>query len=87
MGQKFVAEMFETTRRFSTVSAGAADYYLPYMSDIAETIARGWYLGMGLMYEGVDIGKTLEYDVLQIVNRMILESRSASSSIPQTVDK
>ena len=39
----------------------------------AEQIARNWYVNFGIVVDGVDIGKAIEYDTLQIINRMILE--------------
>jgi len=43
--------------------------------DPAEYIARNWYIGMSLIYVGVDFGKCMEYDVLQIVNRGVVSKR------------
>lgn len=47
------------------------------MSDnqASEKIAREWYRGRGIKYAGVDIGKCIEYDTLQIVNRILLEQK------------
>lgn len=42
----------------------------------SEKIAREWYSGRGMKYAGVDIGKCIEYDVLQIVNRILLEQKA-----------
>lgn len=43
-------------------------------SDPATLIARQWYLGREIVYEGVDLGKCMEYDVLQIANRILIEA-------------
>ena len=43
--------------------------------DPAEYIARNWYIGMNLIYVGVDFGKCMCYDVLQIVNRSVIGKR------------
>jgi len=43
--------------------------------DPAEYIARNWYIGMNLIYVGVDFGKCMEYDTLQVINRSILSLR------------
>lgn len=47
------------------------------MSDnqASERIAREWYRGRGIEYAGVDLGKCIEYDTLQIVNRILLEQK------------
>ncbi len=42
----------------------------------SEKIAREWYSERGIEYAGVDIGKCIEYDVLQIVNRILLEQKA-----------
>jgi len=39
----------------------------------SETIARLWHKDRGIEYEGVDLGECMEYDVLQIVNRIIVQ--------------
>ena len=39
-------------------------------------IAREWYLGRGIEYAGVDLGKCIEYDTLQIINRILLEQKA-----------
>ena len=44
-------------------------------SQASEKIAREWYSGRGIEYARVDIGKCIEYDVLQIVNRILLEQK------------
>ena len=38
-------------------------------------IARNWHAGL-LEVDGIDYGKAIEYDVLQIVNRSILAQRN-----------
>ena len=38
-------------------------------------IARNWHAGL-LEVDGIDYGKAIEYDVLQIVNRSILAKRN-----------
>ena len=43
--------------------------------DPAEYIARNWYIGMNLIYVGVDFGKCMCYDVLQVVNRGVVSKR------------
>ena len=45
----------------------------PPSDNTAEQIARNWYVNFGIVVDGVDIGKAIEYDTLQIINRMILE--------------
>lgn len=54
------------------------------MSNLASVVARMWYKEFPILcVMGVDFGKCIEYDVLQIVNRFILrerEERDASSS-------
>ena len=42
----------------------------------SEKIAREWHSGREIVYAGVDIGKCIEYDVLQIVNRILLEQKA-----------
>ncbi len=42
----------------------------------SEKIAREWYLGRGIEYAGVDIGKCIEYDTLKIINRILLEQKA-----------
>jgi len=49
-------------------------------TDPAERIAREWYLGLGLTYEGVDFGECMVYDALQVANRLILESNAANNN-------
>jgi len=48
--------------------------------DPAVILARSWYQGMNLVLDGVDFGKCSEYDVLQIVNRSILNKRKEDES-------
>lgn len=43
-------------------------------ADPATLIARQWYLGREMVYEGVDLGMCMEYDVLQITNRILIEA-------------
>ena len=45
------------------------------ITDPAAHIARNWYRGMELEYGGVDFGKCVEYDLLQILNRAIITLR------------
>lgn len=40
----------------------------------ADLIACQWYVGREIIYEGVDLGRCMEYDVLQVVNRILLTS-------------
>lgn len=49
----------------------------------SEKIAREWYLGRGIEYEGVDLGKCIEYDALQIVNRLLLEHKIKNEQPPR----
>ena len=42
----------------------------------SEKIARKSYSGRGIEYAGVDIGKCIEYDALQIINRILLEQKA-----------
>ena len=39
----------------------------------SETIARLWHEGRGIEYEGVNLGECMEYDVLQIINRILIQ--------------
>ena len=50
--------------------------------DPAIILARSWYQGMNLVLDGVDFGKCSEYDVLQIVNRSILNKRKEDEANP-----
>ena len=50
----------------------------------SEKIAREWYSGRGIVYAGVDLGKCIEYDVLQIVNRILLEQRAKTEKSNDT---
>lgn len=43
-------------------------------ADPATVIATRWYHGRDLDYEGVNLGKCIEYDCLQIVNRIIIST-------------
>ncbi len=45
----------------------------------AEAIARNWYKELDLVYEGVNFGECITYDVLQIVNRLILEHKAKNA--------
>lgn len=38
----------------------------------AERIARHWYRNAELVYLGVDFGKCMEYDTLQVINRSVV---------------
>lgn len=44
-------------------------------SQTSEKISREWYHGRGIEYAGVDLGKCIEYDTLQIINRILLEQK------------
>lgn len=46
------------------------------ITDPASYIARNWYRGMKLEYSGVDFGKCMEYDVLQVVNRTVVKQKN-----------
>ena len=48
----------------------------------SETIARLWHKDRGIKYEGVDLGKCMEYDVLQIINRIIVQEKHVSNDQP-----
>ena len=53
----------------------------------SEKIAREWYGGRRIEYAGVDIGKCIEYDVLQIVNRILLEQKAKNERpAPHPID-
>ena len=43
---------------------------------IATHIARNWYREMKLEYSGVDFGKCIVYDCLQIVNRAVVKQKN-----------
>lgn len=45
------------------------------MNDVASVIARNWYKTCDLKHLGVDFGEVMTYDVLQIINRSILNER------------
>ena len=40
----------------------------------AEIIAKEWWRGREIIYEGVELGECMAYDVLQIVNRFEINS-------------
>ena len=46
----------------------------------AVIIARNWYKNVGLVHNGVDFGKCICYDVLQIINRSILREQEKRKS-------
>lgn len=37
--------------------------------------ARYWHEGLGLEFGGVDLGDMLEYDVLQVIGKLLVEKR------------
>ena len=49
------------------------------MDEPAVIIARNWYRNAGLVLNGVDFGKCMEYDTLQIINRSILREQERKS--------
>ena len=51
------------------------------MSDPASTIARNWHKTCDLKHLGVDFGEAMVYDVLQIINRSILNERQKQEQV------
>ena len=55
------------------------------MNDPANIIARNWHKTCDLKHLGVDFGEAMIYDVLQIINRSILNERQKQET--KTEDK
>ena len=54
--------------------------------DPAIHIARNWYRNVGLVYNGIDFGQCIQYDVLQIINRSILREQERKAHADEQVD-